>query len=149
MKPEVVDVLIIGGSFSGAATAKLLREKSPDAKVVIVERNRTHERKVGEATVEVSGLFLARYLGALETLKRDHIPKHGLRFWFTDHHRRDLHEMAEIGPRQTPPEISFQVDRAKLDESILEKAQEAAAKFLSEFPTSPLAKRVRSNCAED
>ena len=130
MKPEVVDVLIIGGSFSGAATAQLLREKSPDAKVVIVERNRKHERKVGEATVEVSGLFLARYLGVFETLKRDHIPKHGLRFWFTDHHQRKLNEMAEIGPRQTPPPISFQIDRAKLDESILEKAQEAGAQLL-------------------
>ena len=50
---HVVDVLVIGGAFSGASAALLLRRRRPDVRVAIVERSGTFDRKVGEATVEM------------------------------------------------------------------------------------------------
>ena len=57
------DVVIIGGSLSGGAVATLLRRECPELRVLIVERAAKFGRRVGEATVEVSGYFLGRVLG--------------------------------------------------------------------------------------
>ena len=45
------DVVIIGGAFSGAATALLLKRKHPAARVLIVEKAEEFTRKVGESSV--------------------------------------------------------------------------------------------------
>ena len=55
---EKFDVAVIGGAFSGAATALLLRREAPELSVVVIERSAHFDRKVGEATTEVSGCFL-------------------------------------------------------------------------------------------
>ena len=47
------DVVIIGGSLSGAASATLLLRESPDLKVLIVERAPQFCRRVGEARVDL------------------------------------------------------------------------------------------------
>jgi len=51
------DVVIIGGALSGAATAMLLLRQQPKLRVLIVEKSAAFTRRVGEATVEVSGYF--------------------------------------------------------------------------------------------
>jgi L-2-hydroxyglutarate oxidase LhgO len=48
------DAVIIGGAFSGAATALVLKRKRPEAHVLIIEKNAEFDRKVGESTTEVS-----------------------------------------------------------------------------------------------
>ena len=48
------DVVIIGGAFSGAATALMLKRKRPGARVLIIEKTTAFDRKVGESTTEVS-----------------------------------------------------------------------------------------------
>ncbi len=120
--PDSYDVAIIGGAFSGASLATLLKRQLPDCRVLIVETAERFDRKVGEATVEVSGFFLHRVLGLYDHLSRHHLPKHGLRFWFTDGPGRRLAEMTEIGSRQLPRLPSFQLDRSKLDEHLLQVA---------------------------
>jgi hypothetical protein len=47
------DVAIIGGAFSGAATALMLKRKKPDARVLIIEKEAEFDRKVGESATEV------------------------------------------------------------------------------------------------
>ncbi len=116
------DVLIIGGAFAGASCATLLKRRLPDCRVLIVETAECFGRKVGEATVEVSGFFLHQVLGLYDHLSRHHLPKHGLRFWFSDGPGRRLAEMTEIGSRQLPRLPSFQLDRSKLDEHLLATA---------------------------
>ena len=44
------DVAIIGGAFSGAATALLLKRRNPALHVVIIEKSEAFDRKVGEST---------------------------------------------------------------------------------------------------
>ena len=41
------DAIIIGGAFSGAATALMLKRRRPDARVLIIEKTQQFDRKVG------------------------------------------------------------------------------------------------------
>ena len=67
-------------------------------------------------------MFLHRVLGLYDELSRAHIPKQGLRYWFTDHPNRRLDEMTEIGPDEVPRLPAFQLDREKLDEHLIAQA---------------------------
>lgn len=124
------DVIIIGGAFAGASTAVLLRRFCPQSRVLVVERESAFDGKVGEATVEVSGFFLHTVLGLYDYLSREQLPKHGLRYWFTDGPERSLAEMSEVGPTGLPRLPAFQLDRAKIDERLLELAVEEGAELL-------------------
>ena len=123
-------MVVIGGALSGASAALLVRRWAPGARVLIVERQEAFSRKVGEATVEISGLFLTRILRLYDHLVREHLPKHGLRYWFGDRPDRPMEELTEIGPHRVSGLPSFQLDRAKLDEEILRRAIAAGAEIL-------------------
>ena len=56
------DVVILGGAFSGASAAILLRREQPDLSVLVIERAAAFDAKVGEATTEMSAMFLTRRL---------------------------------------------------------------------------------------
>ncbi len=124
------DVVVIGGAFAGASVATLLRRSRPDCRVLVVESAQRFDRKVGEATVEVSGLFLHRVLGLYDHLSRHHLPKHGLRYWLSDGPGRRLSEMSEIGSSQVPRLPSFQLDRSVLDEHLLKVAADEGCTVL-------------------
>ena len=62
------DVVILGGAFSGAAAAILLRRDRPDLSVLVIERQEAFDAKVGEATTEMSGMFLTRRLAQWQHL---------------------------------------------------------------------------------
>lgn len=124
------DAVVIGGGFCGAASAVLLKRWHPQARILVVEQTDAFRRKVGEATVEVSSIFLHRVLGLYDHLSREHLPKHGLRYWFTDHPERSLFEMSEVGPGEAPRLPSFQLDRGKLDQYLLELAQQEGCEVL-------------------
>lgn len=118
-----VDVVIIGGGFGGSSSAILLKRFAPSCRILILERETEFDKKVGEATVEVSSFFLHQVLGLYDHLSRDHLPKHGLRYWFTDGRaNRRLREMTEVGSTETPRLPAFQLNRSVLDEHLLEKA---------------------------
>jgi len=124
------DVVVIGGAFAGASAAVLLRRLQPGCRVLVVERQERHGKKVGEATVEISGMFMTRVLGLYDHLVRDHVPKHGLRYWFTDRPDRSLGELSDVGARKVSGYPSFQLDRSKLDEHVLAQAIAAGAELL-------------------
>jgi len=86
------DIVILGGAFSGAAAAILLRRDRPDLSVLIVEKAAAFDAKVGEATTEMSGMFLTRRLAQWQHLEREHLPKEGLRYWW---HNENVHGHAE------------------------------------------------------
>src|SRR5438105_7937530 len=113
------DVVIIGGALSGAATAILLLREEPSLKILIIEKASAFGRRVGEATVEVSGYFLCRVLGLTQYLNEAHLMKQGMRFWFANGRTRTLADCSEIGGKYLARVPSFQVDRAALDEEVL------------------------------
>src|SRR5437762_12478198 len=63
------DVVIIGGAFSGAATALVLKRKHPAARILIIEKSAEFDRKVGESTTELSSCYMTRLLGLTKDRK--------------------------------------------------------------------------------
>ncbi len=124
---EHYDVAIVGGALTGAANAMLLLRERPELKILIIEKAAAFSRRVGEATVEVSGYFLGRVLGLMQHLNEAHLVKQGMRFWFFNSHTRALPECGEIGGRYLSRVPAFQVDRAVLDEEVLRRAQAMGA----------------------
>lgn len=127
---ERYDVVVIGGALSGGATATLLLRNNPGIRVLVVEKSEKLSRRVGEATVEISGFFLCRVLGLTSYLNEHHLVKQGLRFWFQNDDVKSLGESSEIGAKYLSRVPSFQLDRASLDEEVLRRAGVAGAEIL-------------------
>ncbi len=127
---ERYDVIILGGAFSGASTAILLRRDRPDLRVLIVEKAEAFDEKVGEATTEMSAMFLTRRLAMWQHLEREQLPKEGLRYWFQNEKVTGHANASETGPfiRSTVP--SFQLRRDALDEHLLATAVAEGAELL-------------------
>ncbi|MEY2546033.1 MAG: hypothetical protein QOG48_1150 [Verrucomicrobiota bacterium] len=125
METANYDVIIIGGAFSGAATALLIKRKAPNARVLIIEKAAEFDRKVGESTTEVSSCFLTRILGIANYLGHEQLAKQGLRMWFSNSPEQRFDDCVEIGPRYNARVQTFQVDRAKLDSHLLDLAVNA------------------------
>ena len=119
---ESFDVVIVGGAVSGASTAILLKRRMPTLRVLLVEKAEKFDWKVGESTVELSAYFLTRVLNQYDYLSREQLPKHAFRYWFVNEKVTRLREASEVGPTQLPRTPSFQIDRARLDEHLLEVA---------------------------
>ncbi|PYL64679.1 MAG: hypothetical protein DMF25_06275 [Verrucomicrobia bacterium] len=119
------DAVIIGGAFSGAATALMLKRKHPAARVLIIEKTAEFDRKVGESTTEVSSCYMTRVLGLTQHLGHHQIGKQGLRFWFCKTPDQRFDDCVEVGTRYQSRLQTFQVDRAKLDSHLLVRAVES------------------------
>jgi flavin-dependent dehydrogenase len=124
------DVVVIGGSLSGAATAMLLLRNNPGLKLLIIEKSTHFTRRVGEATVEVSAFFLGRVLGMTQHLNESHLVKQGMRFWFTNDEVSSLDQASELGGRYQARLPSYQLDRAVFDEEVLRRACAEGARLL-------------------
>src|SRR6185436_13176201 len=106
------DVAIIGGAFSGAATALLLKRRNPALRIVIVEKAAEFDRKVGESTTEVSSCFLTLVLVLTNYLGHHQLAKQGLRLWYSRTAIDAFESCTEIGARYNSRLAGFQVDRA-------------------------------------
>jgi len=124
------DVVILGGAFSGASTAILLRRELPQLRVLIVEKAEAFDEKVGEATTEMSAMFLTRRLAMWHHLEREQLPKEGLRYWFSNDKVTGHANASESGGfiRSTVP--AFQLRRDVLDEHLLATAVREGAELL-------------------
>ncbi|MFZ0915351.1 MAG: NAD(P)/FAD-dependent oxidoreductase [Candidatus Udaeobacter sp.] len=123
------DVVIIGGAFSGAATALMLKRKRPEARVLIIEKTTEFDRKVGESTTEVSSCYMTRILGLTHYLGHHQLAKQGLRLWFSNRHDQRFDDCVEVGTRYQARLPGFQVDRAKLDSHMLDLAAQAGCEL--------------------
>jgi flavin-dependent dehydrogenase len=122
--PLSYDVVVVGGAVSGASTAIVLKRGNPKLRILVVEKTDRFDWKVGESTVEVSAYFLTRVLKQWTYLTREQLPKQAFRYWFFNDDVTCLREASETGPTQLARTPSFQLDRARLDEHLLEVAAE-------------------------
>lgn len=123
------DVVILGGAVAGASTALLLRRRRPELSVLIIERNPKFDWKVGESTVEISGFFFTRVLRLYDYLSREQLPKQAFRYWFQNGDVRSIRDATEVGPFQLSRLPSFQLDRAKFDEYLVDLAVREGAEL--------------------
>lgn len=124
------DVVILGGAFSGASTALLLRRELPGLKVLVIEKAEAFDEKVGEATTEMSAMFLTRRLRLWRHLEDHHLPKEGLRYWFANEKVTSHANATEAGGFLRSAVPAFQLRRDVIDEHILEQAKQAGAEVL-------------------
>jgi flavin-dependent dehydrogenase len=129
-RSERYDVVVLGGAIAGAATALLLKHERPSLSVLVVEKSRLFDAKVGEATTEMSGMFLTRRLGLWQHLELDHLPKEGLRYWFANAAVERHDQATETGGFVRSLVPSFQLRRDRLDQHVLDLAAEAGAELL-------------------
>jgi len=99
-------------------------------RVVIVERSPAFDRKVGESAIELSSWFLLHVLGLDRHLALEHLPKYGLRFWFTNEKVSTLADASELGNLYQTRVPSFHIDRSVLDEHVLSLARDEGARVL-------------------
>lgn len=128
--PFDYDVVIIGGAFSGASAAILLKRDRPETRVLVVEKQERFDEKVGEATTEMSGMFLTRRLAMWHHLEAEHLPKEGLRYWFHNDEVTGHVDASETGGQVRSPVPSFQLRRDVLDEYLLETARAEGAEIV-------------------
>ncbi len=124
------DVVIFGGAFSGSALALLLKRARPETTILIVEKSEAFDRKVGESTSEVAGCFLTRVLGLSHYLSCHHFQKHGLRLWFTTPENDCPNACSEVGPNSQARFPTYQLDRALLDQHMIEQAAKEGCEVL-------------------
>jgi flavin-dependent dehydrogenase len=124
------DVVILGGAFSGASAAILLRREQPQLRVLIVEKAEAFDAKVGEATTELSAMFLTRRLAMWHHLESEHLPKEGLRYWFTNDRVTGHANASETGGYLRSAVPAFQLRRDTLDEYLLATAVREGAELL-------------------
>ncbi len=123
------DVVIIGGAFSGAATALILKRKRPTARVLIIEKTTEFDRKVGESTTEVSSCYMTRVLGLTHYLGHHQLAKQGLRMWFSKSLEQPFDDCVEVGSAYQARIPGYQVDRSKLDSHMLNLAVAAGCEL--------------------
>ena len=116
------DVVILGGAFSGASAAILLRREAPQLRVLIVEKAAQFDAKVGEATTEMSAMFLTRRLAMWHHLEAEQLPKEGLRYWFSNAKVTGHANASESGGYLRSSVPAFQLRRDALDEYLLASA---------------------------
>lgn len=120
--PSRYDVVILGGAFSGASAAILLRREAPELKVLVVEKAEAFDAKVGEATTELSAMFITRRLAMWHHLEAEHLPKEGLRYWFSNERVTGHGNATEAGGFIRSSVPAFQLRRDTLDEYLLATA---------------------------
>ena len=128
--PSHYDVVILGGAFSGASAAILLRREAPELRVLIVEKAEAFDEKVGEATTEMSAMFITRRLAMWHHLEAEHLPKEGLRYWFSNEKVTGHGNASEAGGFLRSSVPSFQLRRDTLDEYLLATAVAEGAELL-------------------
>jgi flavin-dependent dehydrogenase len=130
------DVAILGGGLAGGCLARQLRLEAPALRVLVAEK-RQHPVpeaafKVGESSVEIGAHYLQKRLKLESHLRSAQLEKLGLRYFYTHGDNRDLAQRLELGPSEFPPVPSFQLDRGRLENYLLETNAELGATVLDD-----------------
>jgi flavin-dependent dehydrogenase len=119
------DVLIMGAGFAGLCQARHLMLKIPNIKVALVdprpEQRTDKDLKIGESTIEIAALFLAKELGLHDYLIENHAPKQGLNFHWPKNPAKTetIDDYYHAGSNRQVPIPSFQINRSKFEQDLL------------------------------
>ncbi len=121
---DLYDVAILGGGIAGLTLALQLKKARPATTILVVEKQehpvREAAHKVGESTVEIQAYYLRNVLGLQEHLQTQHLPKYGLRMFFSLQDNHDITQRVELGHAVLPPQrvATYQLDRGRLENEL-------------------------------
>lgn len=134
MPQTTYDVIITGGGLAGLCLARQLRQEHPDITVLVAEKKKhpvpEAAHKVGESSVEIGAHYFSKILGLEPHLLDRQLYKLGLRYFFTEGDNRDVSQRIELGPKTFPKVPSFQLDRGRLENFLLEEDRKAGIDVL-------------------
>ncbi len=129
------DVVIMGAGFAGLCQARHLMLNVPNIRIALIdprpEKRSDKDLKIGESTIEIGALFLAKELGLHDYLIENHAPKQGLSFhWPKDPTKTDtIDDYYHSGCNRQLPISSFQINRAKFEEDLLQMDKKMGVDF--------------------
>ena len=122
------DVTIIGGGLAGLTLALQLKKAQAAISILVLEQRKStapaSAHKVGESTVELGTYYLREVLGLGKYLDEQHLPKQGLRFFFSPEVHEVIEDRVELGARSNLPIPSHQIDRGRFENDLMEQLLE-------------------------
>ena len=119
------DAVILGGAFSGAATALMLKRRQPDARVLLVEKTGGVRSQGGRVDDRAKQLLHDAHSRAESSSWPSPDRKAGSAHVVLQWPDQAFDDCVEIGARYQTRLQTFQVDRATLDSHLLELAVKA------------------------
>jgi flavin-dependent dehydrogenase len=128
------DVLIAGGGLAGLTLARQLRREAPHLRVFLAEK-RAHPApeaafKVGESSVEIAAHYFHTRLDLADHLRERQLDKFGLRYFYPAGGNRRIEDRFELGPTYFPAVGSFQLDRGRLENFLLDEERAAGVEVV-------------------
>jgi flavin-dependent dehydrogenase len=121
---DFYDAVIMGGGLAGLTLARQLQIEAPHIRVLVAEKRKHPVReaahKVGESSVEIGAHYFGTVLRLEPHLREKQLEKLGLRYFFPQGTNRDVTRRVELGPPVHPPVPSFQLDRGRLENYLLD-----------------------------
>ena len=122
---EEYDVAILGGGLAGLTLGLQLKQARPQISVFTAEKRPGPAPeaafKVGESTQAVACNYFGEVLGLMDHLETRQVRKSGLRFWFSAGDNRNLAERVELGATGHLPVPSWQFDRGRFENFLMEE----------------------------
>jgi flavin-dependent dehydrogenase len=122
---EHYDVAILGGGLAGLTLGLQLKRARPQISIFTAEKRPGPAPeaafKVGESTQAVACNYFGEVLGLMEHMQNRQVRKSGLRFWFGAGDNRNLAERVELGATAHTPVPSWQFDRGRFENFLMEE----------------------------
>ena len=128
------DVVILGGGLAGLSLARQLHLEAPSVRVLVAEKRQHPVReaafKVGESSVEIGAHYFQKVLDLEAHLRSEQLEKLGLRYFFPQAGNRDLGRRVELGAPEYSTVPSFQLDRGRFENMLLQLARSSGTEVL-------------------
>ena len=131
---SIYDVIILGGGLAGLSLARQLQLEAPAVRVLVAEKRHHPVReaafKVGESTVEIGAHYFQKVLDLEPHLRSGQLEKLGLRYFFPHSDNTDLTRRVELGAPEYSNVPSFQLDRGRFENMLLQLARSSGVTVL-------------------